>query len=381
MKIKQICEQTSLTDRAIRFYIEEGLINPNYTENYLGRKSFDFSQADVDQLRAIATLRKFGFTVEEIRLILADPQESVAIVAAVRERKEKTLRQEGENLDALARLEADKVYTVAELAEKLQEPVREVNVPEEDRWLIWKDKLKTFLKALPIWVVMLGPVLLMTSMLITGILDFRFFHMDVSWRGIILGLLPTIVLAGLMLLGRFVKVRYGVLLVTALLGLLYYLPLGFIFTAFSMDFYSETEDVAHYRQVDELFDWRESEEALFPAQAGENGRYYYYCGYAPYRSLYAEWTLPPEELKTEVARVTALLSKEEGYQQFQHGTYICLAINSGWSRPDTPFQADSGMHAVTFFAYDPQTGVVRYIFCEERAYQDDPPYYMTLDWQ
>lgn len=244
----------------------------------------------------------------------------------------------------------------------------------------WKDKLKAFLKAMPIWVVMLGPVLLIACIIVSGVLDFRFFHMDVNWRGIILGLLPTIVLGGLMVLGRFVKMRYGVLLLTALLGVLYSMPWGLLFTAFSLDFWSETEDITHYRQVDELFSWSDTEEALFPAQAGENGRYYYYCGYDSYHSLYAEWTLPQEALDAEVARVTALLSNEKGYQQFQHGNYTCIAIDSGWSQPDTPFQLENSLHAVTFFAYNPQTGVVRYILCDERANEEDPPYYMTLDW-
>lgn len=244
----------------------------------------------------------------------------------------------------------------------------------------WKDKLKAVLKALPIGVVMLGPVLLMICSIVTAVTHFRFFHMDVSWRGIILGLLPTIALGGLMLLRRFVKVRYGVLLLTALLGALYFLPWGFIALAFSTDYSSQTEDIAHYRQVDELFYWSDTEEALFPAQADENGRYYYYCGYDGEHSLYAEWTLPPEALEAEVARVTALLSHEKGYQQFQHGSYTCHAIDSGWSQPDTAFQPEIGRHAVTFFAYDPQTGVVRYILCEERTDEDDPPYYMTLSW-
>ena len=35
MKIKQVCEATGLTDRAIRYYIEEGLVAPAYTENYM----------------------------------------------------------------------------------------------------------------------------------------------------------------------------------------------------------------------------------------------------------------------------------------------------------------------------------------------------------
>lgn len=245
----------------------------------------------------------------------------------------------------------------------------------------WKDKLKAVLKALPIWVVMLGPVLLMGYGIIDAVLHSRFLHVEVYWLGVLLGLLPTIVLGGMMLLRRFVKVRYGVLLVTALLGLLYYLPLGFIFTVLSMDFYSETKDIAHYRQVDDqFFFWYKEAEQLFPAQAEENGHYYYYCGYDAYQSLYAEWVLPPEALEAEVTRVTALLSREKGYQQFRHGSYTCLSIDSGWSRPDTAFQPESGRHAVTFFAYDPQTGVVRYILCDERTDDDDPPYYMTLDW-
>ena len=30
MKIKSVCEQTGLTDRAIRYYIEEKLISPSF---------------------------------------------------------------------------------------------------------------------------------------------------------------------------------------------------------------------------------------------------------------------------------------------------------------------------------------------------------------
>lgn len=244
----------------------------------------------------------------------------------------------------------------------------------------WKEKWKAVLKALPIWVVMLGPVVLMASAIITGMLDFRFFHMKAYWQVMLLALLPTIVLALLHFINLFVRVDYRVFLSFALLGLLYFMPWGGIFTAFSMDLYSETEDVAHYRQVDDLFYWSETTDALFPEQPGDDGRYYYYCGYDGYQSLYAEWTLPPEALDAEVARVTELLCKEKGYQQFQHGSYTCLAIDSGWSQPDTAFQPDSGRHAVTFFAYDPQTGVVRYILCDESISGDELPYYMTLDW-
>ena len=67
MKMKAVCEATGLTDRTVRYYIDENLISPLYTENYLGRKTFDFSDADIQQLKDIAVLRKFGFSIGEIR--------------------------------------------------------------------------------------------------------------------------------------------------------------------------------------------------------------------------------------------------------------------------------------------------------------------------
>ena len=57
MKIKQVCELTGLTDRAIRYYIEEGLVSPAYTENYMGRRAYDFTDEDVAALNHVATLR------------------------------------------------------------------------------------------------------------------------------------------------------------------------------------------------------------------------------------------------------------------------------------------------------------------------------------
>lgn len=246
----------------------------------------------------------------------------------------------------------------------------------------WKDKLKAFLKALPIWVVMLGPVLLLLVMIITALLDFRFLHIKVYWRGILLALLPTIVLVILYIVGRFVRVRYGVLLVTALLGLLYFLPLGVIFTAFSMDFWSETDDIANYRQVDgQFFFWYEEADRLFPAQAEADGAYYYYCDYDNDQVLYAEWMLPPEGLAAEINRAEAILSTSERYQTMQYGSYTCL-IDRKYVSPDfEPFQLEErrGYHSLTMFAYDPQTGVVRYIL-SDRTDSNDMPFYMTLDW-
>jgi DNA-binding transcriptional MerR regulator len=53
MKIKEVIAQTDLTDRAIRLYIENGLVSPSFNENYKGRKNIDFSQEDVENLKIL----------------------------------------------------------------------------------------------------------------------------------------------------------------------------------------------------------------------------------------------------------------------------------------------------------------------------------------
>ena len=53
MKIKEVCEKTSLTERAVRLYIENGLIAPSVSESYSGRRNVDFSPEDVEKLKPI----------------------------------------------------------------------------------------------------------------------------------------------------------------------------------------------------------------------------------------------------------------------------------------------------------------------------------------
>ena len=67
MKMKDVIAQTGLTDRAVRLYMEQGLILPSCTENYNGRKNIEFTPQDVTRLQNIALLRRAGFSIAEIR--------------------------------------------------------------------------------------------------------------------------------------------------------------------------------------------------------------------------------------------------------------------------------------------------------------------------
>ena len=69
MKIKQVIKETGLTDRAIRLYIENELVKPECDENYNGRKSIEFSETDVENLKNIALLRKADFSIQEIKAL------------------------------------------------------------------------------------------------------------------------------------------------------------------------------------------------------------------------------------------------------------------------------------------------------------------------
>ncbi|MBR1392626.1 MAG: MerR family transcriptional regulator [Ruminococcus sp.] len=66
MKIKEVCIKTGLTEKAVRYYVENGLLFP---EEYTMRERTyrEYSDEDVNTLRAITTLRKIGMSVESIR--------------------------------------------------------------------------------------------------------------------------------------------------------------------------------------------------------------------------------------------------------------------------------------------------------------------------
>lgn len=132
MKIKTVCERTGLSDRAIRYYIEEGLISPNFSENYLGRKAFSFSEDDIAMLNDIATLRKFGFSIPDIKEMITDPHRILPLVHNLQQQKKQILSDESALLHALLSIDDGQVYTVSRLAAKLSAPVENKAIPEED---------------------------------------------------------------------------------------------------------------------------------------------------------------------------------------------------------------------------------------------------------
>lgn len=79
MKMKEVLLQTGLTDRAVRLYIENGILAPKNEKSYTGRNSFEFTREDVAVLQRIALLRKADFSIEQIKLLQKGGDEARAV--------------------------------------------------------------------------------------------------------------------------------------------------------------------------------------------------------------------------------------------------------------------------------------------------------------
>lgn len=66
MLINEVCKECKLTKKAIEYYEEQRLVQPQVLEN--GYR--DFSDSEIEQLKKIAILRKLGLSVSDIQAVL-----------------------------------------------------------------------------------------------------------------------------------------------------------------------------------------------------------------------------------------------------------------------------------------------------------------------
>lgn len=66
MKMKEVCSRTGLTERAVRFYTELGLVCPEESASR-GRTYYEYSAEDTQRLTEIAALRSMDFSVKDIQ--------------------------------------------------------------------------------------------------------------------------------------------------------------------------------------------------------------------------------------------------------------------------------------------------------------------------
>ncbi|MBO5047449.1 MAG: MerR family transcriptional regulator [Clostridia bacterium] len=397
MKIKTVCELTGLTDRTVRYYIEEGLISPLYTENYLGRKQFAFSEREVAILRDIAVLRKFGFSIAEIKQIHEDPEKSTEIIETMKQTKEKNIKEETALLSALLRLESARAYTISELATALSAPVVEVAVPRER---IRPRALAMTIRGFRMLMIGISLVLPILFLLQSAIAHFRWYAYPTfrfpNFIYLLLTLVPTFCVLG-MAIPR--KKRLPTLWKKTILFIfcVIYIPLSFLFS-FGLMGYSETTDFRDYRKLDPgcLANRSGLYQELFPVWPhyfenvmNEDGQmetvyldaqyyYRYYEGFDYTYDIYTEWPLEQDAFDKEVARVKALLETRD-CQTIQKEQYTCLIIDAGWNG-DPLFSSVTESYTYYIFAYDEERLRVRYLLCDSLENGADQPYYLELDW-
>lgn len=396
MKIKAVCELTGLTDRTIRYYIEEQLISPAYTENYLGRKSFDFSPDDVEALHNISVLRKFDFTIEEIRDIEHNAENSKAIIQNVKTRIEQAVIAGQMQQRTLSHIEDNKAYSLEELAKELSNASK--SLPKTDERIkrhIGQTILTVIKTAITLLLVWLPIGFQVLFFLVTiNIYAYPTFHPQAVIY-MTLSVLPSLFI---LLLGR-IKSRWK----KAAKSLSMILCAVSLFCSFIVSILpagmlamSETTDIVDYRDVDAdcLANRNSFVNELFPTWPhyfenvkGADGyletvyldaHYYYrYLSFFDYTyDIYAEWPLEKEEFEKEVARVQALYKSKQDYTTVQTENYTCFFLYDG----DPPFEEATDNYTYYIFAYDETNLTVRYIVCNSLENGVDQPYYLSLDW-
>jgi DNA-binding transcriptional MerR regulator len=396
VKIKAVCDLTGLTARTVRVYIDEQLIAPEFTENYLGRRSFEFSQSDIATLQNIATLRKYGFSIDEIRNILLDSQASIAIIENVKQRTQNQADEYHERLKALSRVESLKAYSVEELSEILLQGETEIQFPVE----LPKLNVKRIVKSAVIFLIVWLPFVLVIGGIINDITTYAYPKINIA--NVILTLLTLIPSISILVITklkpnikRTVK-RIILCLCVVAIPFSLVMPYGIVTR-------SETTDFRNYRDFDPdcLATRNKVFNEVFPMwphyfenvknEDGEwetvylNAKYYYrfFYGMDYTYDIYAEWPLEADKFGEEVQRVKgvfekAIADKTYGYKfvEIEKGEYTCLILYSG----DEPFQKATNNYQYLIFAYSETSNSVRYIYCDSLENGVDQPYYLQLDW-
>ena len=396
MKIKAVCDLTGLTARTVRVYIDEQLIAPKFTENYLGRRSFEFSQSDIAALQNIATLRKYGFSIDEIRNILLDSQTSIAIIENVKQRTQIQADEYRERLKALSRVESLKAYSVEELSEILLQGEAEIQFPVE----LPKLNVKRIVKSAVIFLIVWLPFVLVIGGIINDITTYA--YPKISITNVILTLFTLIPSVSILVITKLksnikrIAKRMILCLCVVAIPFSFIMPYGIVTR-------SETTDFRNYRDFDpdclatrnkvfnevfpmwpNYFENVKNEDGEWEAIYLDAKYYYQFFRVMDYTyDIYAEWPLEADKFGEEVQRVKgvfeeAVADKTYGYKfvEIKKGEYTCLILYRG----DEPFQKATNNYQYLIFAYSETTNSVRYIYCDSLENGVDQPYYLQLDW-
>ena len=190
MRIKEVCERTGLTDRAIRLYMESGLVSPKQETNYMGRRSYIFSEEDVRVLEAVATLRRADFSIADIVHMQASAESLPRIVSEHRQRLAEEIATKENILRTLHQYDSGAQKDYFDLATAISSSASRNSIPKEDSRMNLKDlkcMLQKRIPALIALVLLLVALFAVTSLAIktafaeVGLQPGGGFTMDYHW--------------------------------------------------------------------------------------------------------------------------------------------------------------------------------------------------------
>ncbi len=405
MKMKEVLQQTGLTDRAVRLYIDSGLVAPNIEENYSGRKNIEFSQEDIDSLKNIALLRKVGFSIPDIKEISKGGENTKSIIEAFIKQKQENIESDTLILEQLKNISLDSKITIENLCSQLSSAAENKQVPKEDLQLTWVEKLEK--RGIDFWGLLnlVSALIAIVGFAVAFSNSFVHFNLFAESASLGFGLIfgswgIVIVLSVIILLlnrknacskkKRLQRYAYGffaLMLVPCWLGAFFLSALSF----FSGESY--TTDVRDYLVMDS---WVEDNYGVeikrifpdeIPASALDDNknpyhtpyttRYYYFHDYPldPSFDIVAQWALPEKEYESAKNEVL-----NSGLSvQINKGDWVCCYFADSNKKEEVEYW-DSKTYWFLIFAYNDKTNTVRYIASYSIDSLRDGPYYLSMDW-
>ena len=404
MKMKEVLVQTGLTDRAVRLYIDNGLIAPDIEENYSGRKNIEFSQTDIDRLKNIALLRKIGFSIPDIKEISQGSENTKTIIEAFIQQKQENIESDTLILEQIKNISLDSKITMESLCIQLSSTAENKQVPKEDLQLPKEEKRRREDYIAIAIIGIIAPLIIMTTLILLRcvghknlVFDFEtimmYIHLFSGWFIIIvLSLVMLLINRPKFVSEKKQRIRKH------LSRILFSINTFAVFAAMggsslalmlAMHTQEYTTDPNDYMSLGSYYGSVEKEEILkvFPSEIPEsqvmyNGLFkdkykpstvYYYHNMESLddvSDIFAQWQLPRKEFLEEVK-----LKQSSAVETVKKGNWIiCYYIGNEAE------EAKEGYYNVLAFAYNENSLTVRYMYSANIGYSEYSPYYLSMDW-
>ena len=404
MKMKEVLAQTGLTDRAVRLYIDNGLIAPDIEENYSGRKNIEFSQTDIDRLKNIALLRKIGFSIPDIKEISQGGENTKSIIEAFIKQKQENIESDTLILEQIKNISLDSKITMESLCLQLSSAAENKQVPKEDLQLPKEEKRRREDYIAIAIIGIIAPLIIMTTLILLRcvghknlVFDFEtimmYIHLFSGWFIIIvLSLVMLLINRPKFVSEKKQRIRKH------LSRILFSINTFAVFAAMggsslalmlAMHTQEYTTDPNDYMSLGSYYGSVEKEEILkvFPSEIPEsqvmyNGLFkdkykpstvYYYHNMESLddvSDIFAQWQLPRKEFLEEVK-----LKQSSAVETVKKGNWIiCYYIGNEAE------EAKEGYYNVLAFAYNENSLTVRYMYSANIGYSEYSPYYLSMDW-